>query len=39
MKTVHKFAFLRISTREHEIIENYVVEGGGKEKICGDDPD
>ena len=22
----------------HEISENYVVEGGGREKICGDNP-
>ena len=35
---VHKFAVSRISTKAHEISENYVIEGGQKEKICGDDP-
>ena len=35
---VHKFAFSRISTKAHEISENYAIEGGEKEKIYGDDP-
>ena len=38
IKTVHKFAFSRISTKAHEISENYVIEGGEKERICGEDP-
>ena len=38
LKTVHKFAFSRISTKAHEISENDVIEWGEKEKICGDDP-
>ena len=33
-RTVHKFAFPRILTKVHEISENYVIEGGEKEKIC-----
>ena len=37
-KTVHEFAFSRISMKAHEISENYVIEGGEKEKICGVDP-
>ena len=37
METVHKFAFSRISRKAKEISENYVVEGGGKENICGDE--
>ena len=37
LKTVHKFAFSRISTKAHKISENYVIEWGEKEKICGDD--
>ena len=35
---LHKFASLRIFTKEHEISKNDVVERGGKEEICGDDP-
>ena len=33
-----EFAFSHISTKAHEINENYVVEGGEMEKICGDGP-
>ena len=33
----YKFAFSRISTKAHEISENYVIEGEEK-TICGDDP-
>ena len=38
LKTVRKFAFSLIPTKAHEISENYVIEGGEKEKIYGDDP-
>ena len=34
----YKFAFSHIPTKAHEISENYVIEGGDKEKIYGDDP-
>ena len=34
---VDRFAFSSISTKAHKISENYVVEGGGKEKICSDE--
>ena len=37
-QTVPKFAFSRISTKAHEISENYVVKGGEKDKIFGDGP-
>ena len=37
LKTVHKFAFPRISTKAHEISENYATEGGEKEKNRVDD--
>ena len=36
LKTVYKFAFSRISTKAHEISENYAIEGGEKE-ICRDE--
>ena len=38
LKMVHKFAFSRILTKAHETSENYAIEGGEKEKICGDEP-
>ena len=38
LRTVHKFAFSRISKKAHEISKNYVIEGGEKEKIYGDKP-
>ena len=38
LKTVHKFAFSHISMKAHEISENYVIEGGEKGKIYGNDP-
>ena len=38
LQTARKFAFSRIPTKAHEISENYVIEGGEKEKIYGDDP-
>ena len=38
LQTARKFAFSRIPTKVHEISENYVIEGGGKDKIYGDDP-
>ena len=34
LKMVHKFAFSHTLTKEHEISENYAIEGGKKEKIC-----
>ena len=37
-KKVHKFVFSCIPTKMHEISKNYVIEGGEKEKIYGDDP-
>ena len=38
LTTAHKFPFSRSPTKAHEISENYVIEGGEKEKIYGDDP-
>ena len=38
LRMVHKFALSRIPMKAHEISENYVIEGGEKEKINGDDP-
>ena len=38
LQTACKFAFSRIPTKLHKISENYVIEGGEKEKIYGGDP-
>ena len=38
LQTARKCAFSCIPTKAHEISENYVIEGGEKEKIYRDDP-
>ena len=37
LKMAHKFVFSRIPMNAYEISENYVIKGGEKEKIYGDD--
>ena len=38
LQTARKIAFSRIPTKAREISKRYVIEGGEKENIYGDDP-